>query len=62
MPAESFETREGVAASVPSNAASKIIPQARLLSNKGAHSSREKRIFVMAITARMQRSHYPPSP
>ena len=31
--AESFRAREGVAASVPSDAASTIIPQARLLSN-----------------------------
>jgi len=60
--AEFFEAREGVAASVPSDAASMIIPQARLLSNKAVHSSREKRIFVMAITARTLRSHYAPGP
>jgi hypothetical protein len=49
--AESFRAREGVAASIQSDAASTIIPQARLLSNRAAHCSREKRIFVMAITA-----------
>jgi hypothetical protein len=57
MPAESFETREGMAASVPSEAASMTIPQARLLSNRAGHSGGEKRIFVMAITAWTQRSH-----
>jgi hypothetical protein len=45
MPAESFETREGMAASVPSDAAAMIIPQARLLSNRAAHSSRDKAHF-----------------
>jgi len=49
--AESFKAREGVAASVPPDAAAMITPQARLLSNRAAHCSREKRIFVMAITA-----------
>ena len=43
--AEFFEAREGVAASVPSDAASMIIPQARLLSNRAAHSSRDKAHF-----------------
>jgi hypothetical protein len=50
-PAESFETREGMAASVQSEAASMAIPRARLLSNRAARSRPEKRIFVMAITA-----------
>jgi len=43
--AESFKAREGVAASVPPEAAAMITPQARLLSNRAAHSSRDKAHF-----------------
>jgi hypothetical protein len=45
MPAESFETREGMAASVPPEVASMAIPRARRLSNRAAHSSRDKAHF-----------------
>jgi len=45
MPAESFETREGMAASVQSEAAFMAIPRAHLLSNRAAHSSRDKAHF-----------------
>jgi len=45
MLAESFEAREGAAASVPSDAASMTIPRAHLLSNRAAHSSRDKAHF-----------------
>jgi hypothetical protein len=45
MPAESFETREGMAASVQSDTASMAIARARLLSNRAAHSSRDKAHF-----------------
>jgi len=52
MPAESFETCEGIAPTcVQSDAAAMSIPRAHLLSNRAAHSGGEKRIFVMAITA-----------
>jgi hypothetical protein len=44
-PAESFETRKGMAASAQSDAASMTIPQARLLSNRAGHSSRDKAHF-----------------
>ena len=44
--AESFETCEGIAPTcVQSDAASMSIPQARLLSNRAGHSSRDKAHF-----------------
>jgi hypothetical protein len=46
MPAESFETCEGIAPTcVQSDAASMTIPQAHLLSNRAGHSSRDKAHF-----------------